>query len=114
MKDLLECARSPDASVGIPTINVGTQSGMAYVYILKSREDGRYYIGSTTNIKERLSHHFGGHTPSTKKFGKLQLELAQEYFTLKEARNVERKLKKLKRRDYINKIVKEGFIKTRP
>ncbi len=86
---------------------------MYYVYILKS-EYNRYYIGSTENLDERLKHHLGGYTPSTKRLGRLRLVLSQEYDTLVEARSVERKLKKLKRKDYIEKMVDEGFIRMRP
>jgi len=85
---------------------------MAYIYILKSR-GGRFYIGSTTNLKERLKHHFGGFTPSTKRFGYVELVFSQEYPTLQEARMIEKKLKNLKRKDYIEKIVKEGKIRMR-
>lgn len=37
--------------------------------------------------------------------------LTQGYATIEEARKIERKLKKLKRKDYIDKIVKDGHIK---
>jgi len=84
---------------------------MAYVYILESLEDGRYYVGSTINLESRLRHHFGGHTPSTKRFGEIRLVLKQEYPTLREARAIEMKLKRLKRKDYLKKIVEDGFIK---
>jgi putative endonuclease len=84
---------------------------MAYVYILKSRPSNRFYIGSTTDLDQRIAHHLGGHTPSTKRLGKVELVLSQEYKTLKEARLIESRLKKLKRRDYIEKIVEDGFIK---
>ena len=87
---------------------------MGWVYILKSMSDGRYYIGSTTNIKSRIRHHMAGATYSTKRFGKLQLVFSQQYGTLQEARSIERKLKKLKRRDYIEKIIAEGIIRMRP
>lgn len=86
---------------------------MAYVYILKSLEDGRFYVGSTVNLEQRLKHHFGGFTPTTKRFGKLELVLSQEYSTLSEARRIEIKIKKLKRKDYIEKMIKDGFIKLR-
>jgi len=46
--------------------------------------------------------------------GELRLVFTQEYNTLNEARSVERKLKKLKRGDYIEKIIKEGYIKIKP
>jgi putative endonuclease len=86
---------------------------VAYVYILKSERDGRFYIGSTTNLSARLKHHFGGHTYSTKRFGFKKLVLKQKYGTLQEAIKVERWLKKLKRRDYVEKIVSEGKINKR-
>jgi len=40
--------------------------------------------------------------------------LTQEYKTLECARKVERKLKKLKRKDYVEKMVKDGYIKMSP
>ena len=86
---------------------------MAFVYILQSTRDGRYYIGSTTNIESRLLHHKGGHTPSTKRFGSITLVFKQEYKTLPEARKIEYHIKKLKRKDYIKKIIDDGYIKTK-
>jgi putative endonuclease len=83
------------------------------VYILKS-ESGKYYIGSTDNLDRRLNQHNSGHTHSTKRMGNLSLVFCQEYETLKNARNIEFSLKKLKRKDYIEKIVKEGYIKMMP
>ena len=95
-------------AVGIPT--EASELSMAFVYILKS-EEGAFYIGSTLDINERLRHHAGGYTPSTKRLGKMHLVLSQEYPSLGEARAIERKLKKLKRKDYIQKIVTDGHIK---
>lgn len=92
----------------------GLNTTMPHIYILKSLRDGRYYIGSTNDLKIRMEHHFGGHTPTTKRFGKLELVLTQEYNTLKEARSVERKLKKLKRHDYIEKIIEDKIINIPP
>jgi len=84
---------------------------MAAVYILKSTEDGRFYIGSTVDLKQRLRHHTGGFTYSTKRMGNLRLVLSQEFPTLKEARLIEKKLKNLKRHDYIEKMVEDGRIR---
>ncbi|MBX4200227.1 GIY-YIG nuclease family protein [Candidatus Parcubacteria bacterium] len=86
---------------------------MPHVYILKT-DSGKLYIGSTSNLERRITHHSGGHTPSTKRLGDPKLIFKQEYSTLIEARAVERKLKKLKRRDYIEKIIKEGKIRVQP
>jgi len=87
---------------------------MAHVYILKT-SSGKYYIGSTNDLKRRIDQHQSkNHTHSTKRMGELRLVFTQEYNTLNEARSVERKLKKLKRGDYIEKIIKEGYIKIKP
>jgi len=84
---------------------------MSFVYILKSLKDGRYYIGSTNNLEARLRHHKGGFTPSTKRFGGVELIFQQEYKLLKDARYIEKRLKNLKRKDYLEKIIKDGYIK---
>jgi len=86
---------------------------MAWVYILQTKA-GKYYVGSTTNIEERLKHHIGGHTPSTKSLGVEKLLLKQEYKTLLEARSVEQKIKNLKRKDYVDKMLQDGYIKIKP
>ncbi len=86
---------------------------MASVYILKTKLGG-FYIGSTTDLEKRLAHHRGGYTPSTLRLGVGELVLAQEYESLKDARSVEKKLKALKRKDYIEKMVQDGYIKLRP
>ena len=86
---------------------------MPFVYILKN-EDGKYYIGSTVSLENRMKHHLGGHTPSTHRMGKLELVFSQKFETLQQARIIEYRLKKLKRHDYIDKIVKDGIIKILP
>ncbi len=84
-----------------------------YVYIL-SNSSGKFYIGSTDNLDRRLKQHQSGHTHTTYRMDNIKLVFSQEYQTLEEARKNEVKLKKLKRKDYIEKIVKEGYIKIKP
>ena len=86
---------------------------MAFVYILKN-EKGNFYIGSTINLKRRLSEHLKGKTFTTKRMRAFDLVFSQEYKDLKEARQIEYKLKKLKRHDYIANIIRDGFIKMKP
>jgi putative endonuclease len=86
---------------------------MAWVYILTTKL-GKYYVGSTENLEQRLNHHFGGHTPSTKSLQADSLVLKQKFKTLKEARIIELKIKKLKRHDYIEKMIEDGYIKLTP
>ncbi|MFA6552119.1 MAG: GIY-YIG nuclease family protein [Candidatus Paceibacterota bacterium] len=80
------------------------------MYVLKN-EKGGYYVGSTVDLKARIRHHMNGFTPSTSKMGKLELVFSQEYGCLKDARHIEMRIKKLKRKDYIEKIIADGKIK---
>lgn len=80
------------------------------VYILKDKT-GKFYVGSTSDLQRRLKQHFAMHTQTTRGMKELRLVLSQEYANLGIARNVERKIKKLKRKDYIEKMVKDGCIK---
>lgn len=41
---------------------------MFFVYILQSEKNGRYYIGYTVDIIDRLKHHNSGANKSTKPF----------------------------------------------
>ena len=84
---------------------------MAWVYILKSKRDGKFYVGSTIDLSKRLKHHEGGSTPSTKRFGGITLVFSEEFQTLAEARQIERRLKGLKRRDYLLRIIRDGSIR---
>jgi predicted GIY-YIG superfamily endonuclease len=86
---------------------------MAWVYILRTGAD-KYYIGSTANLSARLQHHFGGFTPSTRSLKVSSLALRQEYKTLKEARAIELKIKNLKRKDFIEKMIEDGYIRLAP
>ena len=61
-------------------------------------------------MEQRLKHHKGGHTPSTKRLGEITLVFSQKYPSLKEARKIELRLKKLKRKDYIERIVRDRVI----
>ncbi len=44
----------------------------------------------------------------------MRLMFQQEYATLGEARKIENKLKKFKRKDFIKKIIKDRYIKIKP
>ena len=80
------------------------------MYIL-SNEAGRYYIGSTNDLGRRLHEHSRGDTQTTRQQKIDCLVFKQEFKTLIEARRVEGWLKKLKRKDYVEKIIKDGYIK---
>lgn len=93
---------------------VGTTGKMAYVYILKSEKNNKYYIGSTEDYIRRVKQHESGNVTFTRNIRPIKLALVQEYADINEARRIEKRLKKLKRKDYIDKIVKDGFIRMGP
>src|SRR3989344_6399286 len=82
----------------------------AFVYILKDK-NSKFYIGSTDNLNRRMRQHLIGHTQTTRIMKDFSLVFSQEYPSLKDARTIEFKLKKLKRKDYIEKIIQGGYIK---
>ncbi len=85
---------------------------IGYLYILKSSQTGRYYVGSTNDLRRRLVQHHQGQTATTKRLGKFELVFSQEFSSLAEARLAERRVKEWKRRDFIEKIIRDGRIKT--
>ncbi|MDO8610728.1 MAG: GIY-YIG nuclease family protein [bacterium] len=82
-----------------------------YVYIIRNINKNNYYIGSTNNFERRFKEHQNGYVRSTKYLRSFEIELVQEYNTIKQAIQIELKLKKLKRKDCIKKIIKDGYIK---
>ena len=86
---------------------------MAWVYIARMINN-QYYVGSTTDLNQLTNQHRHGDTATTKNREFSAVVLKQEYNTLKQARTVERKIKKLKRRDYIEEMIKGGYIKMLP
>src|SRR4029079_5910968 len=69
---------------------------MAWVYILRGTS-GRHYIGSCVDLHARFAQHLRGHTATTKRLGmKLEIVARKEVTDLKEARRIERALKRKK------------------
>jgi putative endonuclease len=77
---------------------------MSWVYIL-SLKNGKYYIGSTNNLQQRISDHTRGKSPYTKKFLPIKLEFSQEFPDISSAGKTEKYLKKLKSHKIIEKII---------
>ena len=84
---------------------------MAHLYILQS-EKGTFYVGSTDNLERRIKQHLKGHTQTTKNRKINIIVFKQEFPTLIDARRAEKKIKKWKRKDYIEKIIQDGYIKS--
>jgi predicted GIY-YIG superfamily endonuclease len=81
-----------------------------FVYILKD-DFGKNYIGSSTNVPNRYKRHLSGFVYTTHRMRNPKLVFIQEFETIQIAKKIELKLKKLKRKDYIEKIILDGYIK---
>ncbi len=78
------------------------------VYILQSERNGRYYIGSSDDVIRRLKEHNAGKVASTRSIRPLILKVFLKCNTLTEAKAAEYRLKRYKRRDIIEKIIKDS------
>lgn len=83
-----------------------------YVYILRSLKNHSFYVGSSDSPQIRLIDHNLGRSSYTKNNRPYVLVFAQKFNSLSEARTVEMKIKSWKRRDFIEKIIKDGFIRS--
>ena len=66
---------------------------MHYVYVLKSEQHQRFYVGMTENVETRLKQHNSGKTKSTMPWKPWILFFAEEFETRVEARAREKYLK---------------------
>jgi len=78
---------------------------VAFVYVLRSRASGRFYIGSTTDLKRRLAEHARRNSPYTRDRGPWELVYQEEYAELAQARRRERQLKSWKSRRSIQQLI---------
>ena len=75
------------------------------VYIIKSESNGRFYIGQTQDINQRLEFHNSGRSKYTKNLGPWALFATKNYDTRSDAVKWERKLKNLRSRRLILEFI---------
>jgi len=78
---------------------------MYFVYILKSRYDGTYYIGQTRNPEDRIRRHNLGYSKATKAKKPWELIYTKEFVTRSEAVRHENFLKGKKNRKSIEWLI---------
>ncbi|WP_212590519.1 GIY-YIG nuclease family protein [Williamwhitmania taraxaci] len=79
---------------------------MAYfTYILQSKKDGSYYIGSTLNIEERVKRHNAGKERYSSRGIPWQLVCWEQFETRSEAYKREMEIKGHKSRAYIERLI---------
>ena len=78
---------------------------MVYVYILRSKSTGRYYIGVSESPDDRLIAHNRGQTKSTRDRGPWALVLREAHDNRSSALAREREIKGWKSHTRINNLV---------
>ena len=76
-----------------------------YVYILYSTSRDRYYIGSTSDVAERLKRHNAGATSSTKGGRPWKIVYREEFSTKSEALKRENQIKRQKSGVYLEQLI---------
>ncbi len=76
-----------------------------FVYILQSETTGRYYVGQTEHLRERVAYHNANYSRALKNRGPWQLVHFESYATRREAVARERSIKRQKDRRYIQQLV---------
>ncbi len=76
-----------------------------YIYILKSLDYEKTYVGITNDLKRRLSEHNSGNSIYTGKFKPWKIVYAEEYSTIQEARRKEKYFKTSAGRKKLKKIL---------
>jgi len=79
---------------------------MFHTYILLSEKTGKYYIGSTGNLEDRLSRHSTGRSKATFSGRPWKLIWTEEFITRSSAYNREMEIKAWKSHDRIEQLVK--------
>ena len=76
-----------------------------YLYILKSKINERFYIGTTADLDDRIRRHNEGRSKSTKYGRPWELVYVEEFGSRSEATAREKQLKKWKNRDRIKGLI---------
>ena len=80
----------------------------AYVYVLRSVNDGWYYVGSSVDPQRRLVEHNAGESKSTRARRPYQLVYMEQFPSLSAARKREAEIKRKKSRRYIEWLTLQG------
>jgi putative endonuclease len=80
---------------------------MAFVYILQSEKNGRFYVGSTSSLQLRLADHQRGQTPSTRGRGPWHLVYQEQFASQSDARRREREIKSWKSHRSIEELISQ-------
>lgn len=80
------------------------------VYVLLSLKDNQFYIGFTTDLKERLTCHFHGQSFATSYRRPFVLIYCEYYYSKKDALNREKYLKTSTGKRMLKLLLKESLV----
>ena len=78
---------------------------MYYVYILQSENDGKFYIGSTSDLQARLDFHNSGKQRSTRHRIPFKIIYTEEYVDKSDALKREKQIKSYKGGNAFKKLI---------
>ena len=81
---------------------------MFYVYILKSKVDGNFYIGYTSDLKKRFREHNEGKVPSTRPRRPMILVFYEAFNNSTDAQRREKYFKTSKGRSSLRQIIRNS------
>jgi putative endonuclease len=76
-----------------------------HVYILQSESSGRYYVGQTKELVQRVAYHNADYSLALRNRGPWKLVYSEEYSTRSEAVRRELQIKKQKDRRFIEGLL---------
>lgn len=77
-----------------------------FVYIIQSRKDGSYYVGSTADVETRLLRHNEGWSRSTKAKVPWVVVHVEPFSSKTDALQREKEIKKMKSRSFIERLIR--------
>jgi putative endonuclease len=80
---------------------------MFFTYIIQSKKDNSFYIGSTSNLNKRVNDHNDGFSPYTSKKMPWKLVYYEKYENKSDAIKRELFLKKQRNRDFYIRLIKD-------
>ena len=78
---------------------------MYFTYILFSKSKNKYYIGSTSDIQERIIKHNTNHNGFTGNTNDWEIVYSEEFDSIQNARFREKQIKNWKSRIMIEKLI---------
>ncbi len=88
----------------VRTPSAPPKSPVYCLYILQSESTGRYYIGQSQDVTERLAYHNANYSKSLKNRGPWKLVYTETYSTRSAAVRREREIKSWKDRRMIDRL----------